>query len=74
MNKINSDIPPPPERRGALMKRPFREMKIGDSILFGENDFENARHSAWKLAARDASFKFQTQKEGRGLRIWRVKP
>ncbi len=72
MNKINSDIPIPAPRRGAHMKHPFRTMSIGDSIYYNEFDAERARHSAWKLASRDPSFKFRSAKEKKGLRIWRI--
>lgn len=64
--KIDKGIKVPKAR-----KYPWDSMKVGDSIEFPSDDFQNAKSSGWNWAKRH-KVKFQSWKTLKGGRIARV--
>jgi len=69
--KIEKGVPVPPPKSGRYAKYPFAKMDIGDSFFASEHPTKVRPAASW-WANRHAGFKFQTRKEGDGVRVWRV--
>lgn len=75
--KIQKGIPIPV--RQGRKKYPFREIEVGDSVLFKNYSKERMTfisNSGRAFAAKSGDcthYKFLTRKEGNNIRIWRVK-
>lgn len=65
--KIEKGIPIPARH----IHTPLIDMVVGDSY-FIEGDVDKLRNSAYQAAKR-LGIKLTSRKEGKGMRIWRVK-
>lgn len=69
--KIRNDIPVPAGRK-LVISWPWKDMKVGDSIVIGDYDLMLlARNSAHVYGSR-VKKRFTTKKIGSELVIWRV--
>lgn len=70
--KIESGIKQPKDKA----QFPWGDMKVGDSIYIPNRaDQASILSSAtnWSLRNHGGKWKFRTQKEGKGIRVWRKK-
>ena len=75
MSKIEEGVPLPANvgRRGRKPKWPFTIMKLYDSVHYGPLESpEHARRAAHNIG-HTHGWKFATEAENFGIRIWRVK-
>jgi hypothetical protein len=68
---IDKNVPLPRRRRP--WKYNWDEMAIGDSFLVTDVGYDAARSAAWSAQSRRPGQRFETRREGRGTRIFRVK-
>lgn len=71
--KIEKGVPIPPNSSGRVSKYPFTEMEIGDSIYIDAPP-QKVRPSTQGFSSRHPEYRFVTRTEGKGVRVWRVKP
>lgn len=70
--KIDKKIPAP-EVPAKAMKYPWRGMQVGDSIKFPTREDGLTAYAAARGYGKRHKMKFRIQKEGRGMRVWRIK-
>ena len=72
MMKIEKGVSLPPNMR--MIKYPFQDMGVGDSILFTEKQkAESARVSSLRFVTRRApAWRFSMRKVAQGWRLWRI--
>ena len=74
MYKIDKNVPRPAKTGAGIRKYPFRDMAVGDSVLF--EDEPAGSQSAPGTAARQYGLrngvKFRCWTEGSGVRVWRI--
>jgi len=70
MFQIEPGVPMP----GTRMKYPFRDMELGDSILFtSQRQSNSARVSALRFVkVHQPTWGFQVRKVPEGWRLWRI--
>lgn len=51
---------------------PFKDMEVGDSVLFKDSEMSNKAKSYAHVYGLHSQKKFSARKEGNGVRIWRV--
>jgi hypothetical protein len=54
------------------MSWPWKDMDIGDSVLFEEKSLARRAQNNCHVYARNSGKKYMTRKEGDGIRVWRV--
>ena len=70
--EIDKNVPVP-EKGRKKKKYPFGAMAVGDSFLVTTaGDCANVRSAASYYKIRHPGFAFSVQKEGEGMRIWRI--
>lgn len=69
---IDKNVPMPKPRRPAS-KYPFKELDVGDSVLFSGSDHSGRFFlGALYRAQRETGRKFTTRKTPEGFRVWRI--
>lgn len=68
--KIERGIPVP-SARGALIKYPWAEMEVGDSLFFPAGNHPSVSAISGQWATRHGR-KFTTRKVDGGVRVWRI--
>lgn len=70
MFEIETGIPVP-DRTGQA-KWPFRDMGVGDSVLFDDPLLAAKAQVRCHVYGAKVNKKFATRKEGAGIRVWRI--
>ena len=56
----------------ARMSWPFKDMEVGDSVLFEDPLIAKKAQTHCHVHGAQSGRKFATRKEGNGIRVWRV--
>lgn len=72
MEKIVSNVAPPEPIKRERREWPFKNMNVGDSVLFDDIKIALRAQVVCHLYGRQSDKKFATRKEGTGIRVWRI--
>lgn len=74
MYKIDKNIPPPKQQLSHLFPIPI--LKVGESFLVPKTNTTKVcihLNNYWKKISKYKNYKFTTRRDGKNVRVWRIK-